>query len=234
MSPEKIDPLPPTDLARVATLSLDRKYQVLSVAKSGWPPFNYRPLKSNVDDILNVNGGMFPDADRTPWPIVRRNIRKACRRSKAERVANVQAAWGLHNYAVENHISGQRHVFRPLLIAGRDITFWSNMFLRIDGRLYVPFFDPRRTKGLTPADPMRFVFSAMHEHIRAPEPDFKDLGFVIFRFADTSQGPRVPVPFFDHEFKLFSFEELDRMVRETYETLAKVFADRAAAAKKAS
>jgi hypothetical protein len=57
----------------------------------------------------------------------------------------------------------------------------------------------------------------MHERIRAADPDFADVSSAIVQFALSEKGPRIPVLFSDRGVELFTFEELDQMVGETYE-----------------
>ena len=88
--------------------------------------------------------------------------------------------------------------------------------LTIKKRPLVPFFDPRRAKSLT-IEGRRFVFSVMHEHIRAADPDFAEVALGVVQFSLSEKGPRIPAIIMDDGVRLFTFDELDRMVRETYE-----------------
>jgi hypothetical protein len=92
----------------------------------------------------------------------------------------------------------------------------NSLVLSIDGRPLVPFFDPRRTKALT-VQGRRFVFSVMHERIRAADPDFAEVVLAIVQFSLSEKGPRIPILHIDDGIVLFTFDELDQMVRETYE-----------------
>src|SRR5690606_13799220 len=74
----------------------------------------------------------------------------------------------------------------------------------------------RRSKKLT-ADARRFVFSMMHEHIRAVNPDFAEARLGIVQFGD-AVGDQRPVKLStDEGVDLFGFDQLDLMVRETYD-----------------
>jgi len=57
----------------------------------------------------------------------------------------------------------------------------------------------------------------MHERIRAADPDFAEVELAVVQFARSENGPRTPVIFTDEKVTLFTFDELDQMVRETYE-----------------
>ena len=68
----------------------------------------------------------------------------------------------------------------------------------------------------------------MHERIRAADPDFSEVALGIFQFSLSEKGPRVPILYTDLGVTLFTFEELDQMVRETYEIWREVCEERAA------
>jgi hypothetical protein len=105
--------------------------------------------------------------------------------------------------------------------------FWHPVVLSINRRPLIPFFDPRRTKTLT-VQGRRFAFSVMHERIRAADPDFAEVALGIFQFSLSAKGPRAPILFTDAGVTLFSFDELDQMVRETYDMWREVCEERAA------
>jgi hypothetical protein len=82
-------------------------------------------------------------------------------------------------------------------------------------------------KRLT-VDGRRFVFSVMHERIRAADPDFANVTLAIVQFSLSTKGPREPAIFTDQGVELFTFDELDQMVRETYQLWMEVYEERAA------
>jgi hypothetical protein len=93
----------------------------------------------------------------------------------------------------------------------------------------VPFVDPRKSKKLT-AEGRRFAFSAMHERIRAADPDFDDVELGIVQFGTDSRDPhlRVPVLYTAGDVKLFDFDTLDAMVQETYAIWSEILDEREA------
>jgi hypothetical protein len=68
----------------------------------------------------------------------------------------------------------------------------------------------------------------MHERIRVADPDFAAVSLAIVQFARSDSGPRTPVVFTDEGIELFTFDELDQMVRETYELWAEISEERTA------
>jgi hypothetical protein len=220
----KIRPLPEIDLARIAPLSSERKLKELEIFRLGHPLLSYNPMRSTLSDILDVEAGMF-ELGRVPWHRVAETIaRRSC--SDEEEKANLQAAEGLYRFAQARRLRGRKHDFLPLpLGVGHRVVYWHSLVL-IDGGLpFVPFFDPRRARGLTP-EARRFVFSMMHERIRVADPDFADVRLGIFQFARVDEGPREPRFYSDEKVALFGFDELDKMVRETYDLWREVCEER--------
>jgi hypothetical protein len=68
----------------------------------------------------------------------------------------------------------------------------------------------------------------MHEHIRAADEDYAEVGFGIIKFGD-SDGQRRPVTLHkDDGVKLFSLDELETMVATTYRIWREVLDEREA------
>ncbi|WP_291842951.1 hypothetical protein [Bradyrhizobium sp.] len=168
---------------------------------------------------------------RTPWEKIQTTIRKRSH-SDVEEQANLRVAEGLFNFVSEKAIVGRRHDIFPLQLGiGTKVVFWQPVILTVDERATIPFLDPRRAKRLT-AQGRRFVFSMMHERIRAADPDFADVSLAIVQFALSEKGPRIPVLFSDTGVELFTFEELDQMVGETYEMWREVCEERTVEARR--
>jgi hypothetical protein len=181
--------------------------------------------------VLNVRAGMVGPLPRLPWAKIAREIRRRSR-SDAEEEANLRVGRGLFDYVEESGITGRHHEIFPLALGTTTkVVFWHPVVLSVDKRPLIPFFDPRRAKSLT-AQGRRFVFSVMHERIRAADSDFAEVGLGIYQFTLTDKGPRIPVLYTDAGISLFSFEELDQMVRDTYEMWREVCEGREAEARK--
>jgi hypothetical protein len=223
----KIRPLPEIDLACIAPLPTEQKRNALEQLRLGFPPYSYGPVRASLSDILNVQAGMLGALPRTPWAKIKDTIRKRATKD-SEEMANLRVAEGLFDYAEQNALAGRHHEIFPLALGvGTKVVFWHPVVLSIDKRPLVPFFDPRRTKALTKQG-RRFVFSVMHERIRAADADFEDVAMAVVQFALSEKGPREPIFHLDEGVTRFSFEELDMMVRETYEMWNEVCEERAA------
>lgn len=212
----KIRRLPEIDLARIAPLATERKRSALEIFRLGHPTITYKPVRARFADIFNVKPDLFAATDPTAWPVLERLIR-AKATSDEERDANLLVAKGLYEFATANALRSRSHNFFSLsLSVGEKVEYWLPMVTALDGAPLVVFIDPRRGKRLT-ADARRFVFSMMHEHIRAASPDFAEARLGVLQFGDVVEDQR-PVKFWtDAGIALYSFDELDQMVRETYD-----------------
>jgi hypothetical protein len=221
----KIRPLPEIDLARIAPLSRDEKRRALEQIQLGHPPYSYSPMRATISDVLNVQSDLLGSVPRTPWQKIQETICKKSR-SGPEQDANLRVASGLFGFVDERKIVGRHHDIFPLQLGvGAKVVFWQQTILVWEGKALIPFFDPRRAKRLT-AQGRRFVLSVMHERIRASDPDFADVSLGVVQFSLSDNGPRTPVLVTDDGLELFSFDELDQMVRDTYELWMEVLEER--------
>lgn len=173
---------------------------------------------------------MFGPLEPAPWDKIRDQLTRACKAGD-ELKNNLQIAKALHDYATSCSIMGRRHEFFAMPMgAGRKVSFWLPMILAIEAKPYAVFIDPRRTKGLTELG-RRFVFSMMHERIRAADEDFASVNLGIIRFTDNDDS-RVVRLFSDEGVKLYSLGELEAMVASTYRIWQEVFEERTAEARR--
>jgi hypothetical protein len=227
----KIRPLHDLDLARIAPMGAAQKRNALRQIKLGHPPYSLNPMRQSFSDICNIEAGLFPSMARTPWSAISRQIARRCR-SEDEEKANLAVGLALYKYASERGVHGRAQDFFPLALGvGRKISYWAKAVIAIDGKPFIPFVDPRKAPRLW-AEGRRFVFSAMHEHIRAADPDFADVGLTILQFKEGPDETRVVVPHFSDGIELFSFDQLDAMVRETYSIWVEVLEEREAEARR--
>jgi len=228
----KIPPLPETDLARIAPLPADQKRNALEHFRLARPPYRYAPVRKSVSDILNVEAGFLGSLPRTPYSKIVETIIKESR-TPDEVDANLRVAEGLYQHAEKHKLTGRRHDIFPMAIGTEQkVVYWHPLILSVAGRPLVPFFDPRRTATQLTTQGRRFAFSMMHERIRAADPDFAEVALGIFQFSIPKVGPRIPRLFTDDGVVRFSFEELDRMVRDTYAIWREVCEERAEKARR--
>ncbi len=223
----KIRRLPNTDLARFAVMSTDAKWHALRHHKAGWAKFSYQPVRKLIPDLLNAKVGFFERADKTPFYQIEKLLWKNCKRGDYELKQNLLIANAIRLMVERTNVEAKCESFGefPLRI-GDSTRFWEHMITRLDGGYVVPFFDFRRQKGITGTS-KKFVFSMMHEHIRVANPDYESLGLAIMKFPTIDEESRGYSFDICNEDKLFTFDELDMMIRETYDIWALVLAERA-------
>lgn len=229
----KIRPLPEIDLARIAPQPDDMKRKSLEQMRDGRPPFSYRPVRSCLADIFNVQPEMFGPASPTEWSVIDRTLEQRCRPGD-ELPHNRRVARGLFEFAQSGRVTGRRHDFFPLQLgAGQKVTYWLPMILAVEDRPHAVFIEPRRSRGLT-KEGRRFAFSMMHERIRAADEDFAGIGLAIVRFGE-GDGERRPVQLFtDRGVDLYTLEELEGMVATTHRVWWEVCAEREREARKST
>jgi hypothetical protein len=212
----KIRRLPEIDLARIAPKPADQKRRELERFKFGHPTITYKPVRSRFADIFNVQPDMFAVADSTAWPVIEHLIRaKAAPGDECN--ANLLVAKGLHTFAQDNALRSRSQAFFPLsLSVGEKVEYWLPMVTALEGIPLVIFIDPRRGKSLT-REARRFAFSMMHEHIRVANPDFAAARLGIVQFGEAVEDQRPVKLSTDEGVELFGFDQLDQMVRETYD-----------------
>jgi hypothetical protein len=221
----KIRPLPDIGLARIAPLPKDQQRRHLEQLRQGRPPFSYAPLRAAFHDIFNVQPEMFGPVAPSKLSVIDAQLERTCH-SQDELTANLAVARGLHQFATDAKLLGRTQDFFPLgMGSGHRVSYWLSMILSHEGRPVVPFIDPRRSRGLT-REGRRFVFSMMHERIRAADPDLETVRFAIFQFGELNEGRRHPRLHTDDDVPLFSLETLETMVTATYELWREVCEER--------
>jgi hypothetical protein len=226
--------LPDIDLARIAPQPKDMKRRSLEQMRGGRSPFSYKPLRSCYDDIFNIQPDLdFGAASPTPWATIERELAKRSA-DPTEFEHNKRVARGLYDFATSGRVIGRKHEFFPLAMgAGRKVTFWQSMIIAIDNAPHAIFIEPRRTRGLT-AEGRRFAFSMMHERIRAADEDFAQVGLAIVRFDAPNEDRRAARLYIDNGVALYTLDELERMVAETYEMWREVCEEREREARRRS
>jgi hypothetical protein len=227
-------PLPETDLARAASLPLDQRRLALERVKFGKPLFSYSPVRSSWPDVLNVQPPLFGPVAPTSREQVERLIRSRAT-TVLEFKNNIEVAGCMHAHATEAGWRAVVHDIDPLPLGGRWVQYWLRLVLVIDGKLHVPFFDPRRPALRLTVAARRFVFSAMHYGARVADPDLADAALAIFQFDETKTGDgRVLKLHTDTGVEIYSLEDLDRMVAETNAIWRDVLEDREAEVRRRS
>jgi hypothetical protein len=168
---------------------------------------------------------MFGSAEVTPWETIAAAIIKAATH-EAEATFNLAVAKSLYDYAVKRRVRSYRRPISAWPVGyGQSVAYWWNLYTVLDERPTFIFADPRISNPLT-RDGRRFVLSLMHERIRVPDPDFAESRLLIAQFAKGEEGSRVIRLFDAEDGDLFSFDDLNEMIDETYRIWIEVLRER--------
>lgn len=221
----KIRRLSEIDLARIAPLPTEEKLIRLRLLKSGRPPHTYNPFRSALGDILNLQPELFAAASVTPWEKIKASIEKAAKTDDEARF-NVSVAEALYDFANSEGVLSYRKTIDSWAVGyGQSVKYWWNHYAVVAGSPCFIFVDPRLSNPLTRVA-RKFVLSMMHERIRASDPDFAEANLVVMQFAKADEDKRVARPFYSDDADLFSFEDLNQMIGETYDLWRSVLEDR--------
>ena len=223
----KLRPLPGIDLARIAPLPTEQKRIALRSFKAGGGSWSYDPARAQTFNLFNPENPLGISPAHPTLAQIIRDVEKRCK-SENQRKACVEVTRLLHRW-VEANVprSIERHIPSMSIGAAGALRYWGNFAAVIDGRAVFPYFDHRRSNGLTMLA-RRFVFSMMHEQIRVADPDFENASLLIMRFPQTKDQPRSMIPYFDDGVDLFDLYDLQAMVEETYRLWAEILEERAA------
>ncbi|MBR0752611.1 hypothetical protein JQ604_10485 [Bradyrhizobium jicamae] len=223
----KIRPLPETDLARIAPMPRDEKRRALLQQKEGWSPYSYLPARLAVPDILNTQYDLLPPSSPTPWAQVHSRVLHESR-STVEFENNLAVSAALYAHAQQQSCFSRHRPFGTVSTSIADpLRYWLDLVVTFQDRSFIPFFDPRRGKRLT-ARGRRFVFSMMHENIRVRDPDYAGLDLRIFQFSSAKDQPRELRIFSSEGEELYTFDELNEMIQETYDMWSEILFERTA------
>ena len=208
----KICPLPITDLARIATMEPSLRLHALKQVKSGGGSGSYEPTRRKLPDIVNRQPGSFP-AKPTSWDRIERDLARMSKSDHEERM-NKTASKAIFQYCADNGIEARELDGFPLTFSiGVKLRCWSPALFLYKDRMAVPFFDMRRTYRLT-REGRRFMFSVMHIALRENNPDYQNVEHEILHLSD--QTDRTIRRISEKGMRLFAYDELEEMVRETY------------------
>jgi hypothetical protein len=223
----KIRRLSEIDLARIGPLEREKKLHRLRMLKVGRPPHTYNPLRASLGDILNLQPEMFSSGgEYTPWLQIVADIEKLSA-NESEADFNLAVAEALYEFGVEQQIRSYSKPIAPWAVGyGQSVKYWWNLYTVIERRPCFVFVDPRLSNPLTQAA-RKFVLSMMHERIRVPDPDFADSRLLVVQFGKGDDSKRVIRQFEPTESGLFSFDELNEMIDETYRLWIEVLEERA-------
>jgi hypothetical protein len=198
------------------------RLHALRQVKSGGGSGSYEPTRRKLPDIVNRRAGAFTSRP-TSWARIESDLERMSKTPHEERM-NKTASKAIRQYCAENNMEARELEGFPLSFSiGVKLRCWSPALFLYDDRTAAPFFDMRRTYRLT-RDGRRFMFSVMHIALRENNPDYQDVELEILHLTDTSERKIRLIS--ERGMRLFSYDELEAMVRETYRLWESVLDER--------
>jgi len=223
----KLRPLPEIDLARIAPQSTGLKWSMLESFKTGGGAWSYQPARDQVFNVFNPASPMGLSVKKPTLSEIEHAIRKGCR-VDAQEASCLEVTRLLWAWAQENAGAA---VERPqgAMAIGRIATvrYWGNFVFMHDGQPTFVFLDHRRGKALSRLG-LQFAFSMMHQQLRLSDPDFFDASLLILQFPQPKDDERSIREHWADQFELFSLDQLQDMIAETYDIWTQINADRSA------
>ena len=208
----KLPAISPVELARNAPLAVDRQIEQLKQIRRA--RVSYDPFRTQLTGIFNPATPVFASQPAVPWTSIEKNLKKMCW-SRAMQTMNLCVARSLYDFVQSEQIIGREQFFGRMHMGTTAgwVRYWLDMVLNVDGHPTVVFIDPRKAGTRLLGKGRQFVFSMMHEHIRARSPDYAQVQLAIIQFTD---NPRRPLIYTDAGVTLFGHSELQAMVDQTY------------------
>lgn len=221
----KLRPLPEIDLARIAPKPTASKWSMLETFKLGGGAWSYEPARSQVFNIFNPSNPMGLRVEKPKLEDIEHAIRKSCKIDIQE-ASCIEVTKLLWDWAETNAgLAAERPQGSMAIGTLASVRFWGNFVFLNNGRPTFLFLDHRRRNALSQIG-LRFAFSIMHQQLRLSDPDFFDASLLILQFPHPKNGERTIRENWDHDFQLFSLDELQEMVSETYQIWAQINAER--------
>jgi hypothetical protein len=179
--------LPETDIANLAFRSADFKIGFLSNwLKPKQIKGSYEPLRRSVGEAANVGLPLLPEIEATSLEQLERLVVKACKGNDDLLNMNLAPVRAIRQFVTDNNAEASFLDDLPVaLYPGMRYSFWAPMLIRYGGISRIVFFDLRRTNGLSDSG-LRACFSIMHDRFRALNPDYGDVQFESWKFANNT------------------------------------------------
>lgn len=223
------------DLAKALTVpsgpALEAEMRDYNAGGGAW---SYDPTRASTSDLVGARAPLIGFVPPVPWSSLERQIRAACNRGQKQTDSNLQVSKVLFESARDRGWSAVQEPMGRLSIGfGESVRFWSDVVIADADGPFIPFFDHRRSGGLTSAAARHVVFSMQHIGVRERNPDLADARLAIVRFPVAGNARTIKVHFHEGE-ELLPYEELDTRVRSVYETWARVSDERITAKRAAA
>lgn len=226
----KIPRLPEIDLARYAAIAKPETLRRLEIElrffNGGGGGWSYGPNRQSVSDILEARTELLGDTPPVSMDRVLRQVKAACTKGESQEVSNLEVAKVLYEYAREHGWFSVKIMMGELSLGiGGSVRYWSDVVTDGGDGPFIPFFDHRRSGGISNSAVRQIVFSMQNVGVRERNPDLMDARLAVIRFVGVRGERRLTIDFHKEE-ELLSYEDLNSRVRLVYETWARVSEER--------
>ncbi|MCL6283432.1 hypothetical protein M3P21_07780 [Ruegeria sp. 2012CJ41-6] len=222
--------LPVTDLANSATLPVEARWSMLERKQDFVPPHSLEPTRRNIAMLLGVTDPLFPDHPRPSKDEIiatfEQTLPKGGKRAQRDREQNLLRARALLDF-------GETSVARAAIEHHKSFAVAENTYIRtadplvleVDGRPCIPSTDFRKSGALTRRG-LDFVFSLNFHMIVDYDPAFSDFDLVHLNYWQDKEGAVGITPEFHAGEPVFSYDDLNTMIRETLDIWDAIVAGR--------
>lgn len=198
------------------------RVHALRQVKSGGGSGSYEPTRKKLPDIVNRQSAAFK-SDATSWAQIENDLERLSNTPHEERM-NKTASRAIRQYCIEEKVQARELEGFPLSFSiGVKLRCWSPALFLYENRMAAPFFDMRRNYSLS-REGRRFMFSVMHIALRENNPDYQEVELEILHLTDTANRNVRLIS--ERGMRLFSYDELEEMVRDTYSLWQSVLQER--------
>lgn len=202
------------DLAKAMNVppgpALEAEMRRYNAGSGSW---SYQPTRDSTGDLVAARCPLVGEIGSVGWPNLARQIAAACNRGQRQIDSNLQVSKVLFDIARSEGWSAVIEPMGRLSVGfGESVRYWCDVVLADANGPFIPFFDHRRSQGLSSAEVRRIVFSMQHIGVRERNPDLSDARLAVIRFPVSGSERGLTVHFHDTG-DLLSYEELDARVR---------------------
>src|ERR1700722_1280987 len=187
------------DLAKAMSVppgpALEAEMRYYNAGGGAW---SYDPTRTSISDLLEARTPLVGPLSPVPWSRLEQQIRSACKRGQEQSDSNLQASKLLFDAARKRGWTAVQEPMGFLSVGfGESVRYWTDVVIADADGPFIPFFDHRRSGGLTKPAARHIVFSMQHIGVRERNPDLSEARLAVVRFPISGDTRRVHVYFHD-------------------------------------
>ena len=206
--------LPNTDLANICTMPARDQRVALQRKRQFRPPHSLEPTRRNLRTIMGVADALPLEAEKSDKARARSNfVDQLKEKDKVPNGLRFDALWDFRCSAV-SECSAQSYGAHRISVES-SIRLTDPLLLRIDGQLFVPTSDLRKSGRLVQRA-RDFVFAMNYHLIIDQDADFAECGLVLLEYWHESDSNHGITPHFFDGTPKYTYDELTEMIAFTY------------------